>query len=288
MATPEGLRITIGAALHRATRRLADTSPSPRLDAEILLGHVLAKPRTFLRGWPEAVLSDAHRAAFEDLIARRRAGTPIAYLTGVREFWSREFIVTPDVLIPRPETELLVELALEQLSDKPGATVLDLATGSGAIAVTLALEDAAAEVYASDVSAAALAIARRNAERHGARVRFLESDWFAGFPDGLAFDLIVSNPPYIPESDPHLREGDVRFEPRLALEAGADGLDAYRIIASQARSWLRPRGLLLLEHGYDQAGALEALLGHHGYGDVTHYPDLQGHTRITRAARPPH
>jgi release factor glutamine methyltransferase len=277
---------TLGDALRAAARRLECASPSARLDAEILLAHVLGKSRTYLRAWPEASLEPEPRALFEALIERRVSGAPVAYLTGSREFWSRDFIVTPAVLIPRPETELLVEIALAHLREHPTASVLDLATGSGAIAVTLATEYRTATVSASDVSAPALAVARRNAQRHAAQVRLFESDWFAGLPAGLEFDLIVSNPPYIPDADPHLGEGDLRFEPPIALQGGPDGIAAYRTIAEQARVRLRPKGVLLLEHGFDQADAVGALLTEHRYRHIDHHADLQGHLRLTRATAP--
>jgi len=283
---PDGPAPTLAEALRTASRRLETASPSALLDAEILLAHVLGKSRTYLRAWPEASLQPEPRALFDALIERRGNGTPIAYLIGSREFWSRDFIVTPAVLIPRPETELLVEMALSHLREHPSASVLDLATGSGAIAVTLAAEYRTATVSASDVSAPALAVAGRNAARWGATVRFLESDWFADLPAGLAFDLIISNPPYIPDTDPHLGEGDLRFEPPIALRGGPDGMAAYRTIAGQACARLRPNGVLLLEHGFDQADAVGALLKQHRYRHIDHHADLQGHWRVTRATAP--
>lgn len=286
-ATQNGA-ITLRQALDHAIRVLRATSPSPALDAEVLLMHILKRGRAFLRAWPETRLTQDQTDAYEALVVARKTGRPVAYLTGCREFWSREFLVTPDVLIPRPETEVLIERILTLRSQLGSAALLDLATGSGAIAVTLAAEWPEATIYASDVSAAALAVARRNAEHHGVidRIRFLSSAWFDRIPPDLRFDLIVSNPPYIAASDPHLQQGDVRFEPRLALTAGEDGYQAFRIIAAQAGDRLAPGGRLLLEHGFDQADGVRALLARHGFIAIIHHQDLQGQVRATEAIRP--
>jgi len=287
IATQSGA-ITLRQALDHAIRVLRATSPSPALDAEVLLMHILKRGRAFLRAWPETRLTQDQTDAYEALVVARETGRPVAYLTGCREFWSREFLVTPDVLIPRPETEVLIERILTLRSQLGSAALLDLATGSGAIAVTLAAEWPEATIYASDVSAAALAVARRNAEHHGVidRIRFLSSAWFDRIPPDLRFDLIVSNPPYIAASDPHLQQGDVRFEPRLALTAGEDGYQAFRIIAAQAGDRLAPGGRLLLEHGFDQADGVRALLARHGFITIIHHQDLQGQVRATEAIRP--
>lgn len=279
-------RVSIRHAVNQAVQALS-SSPTARLDAEVLLVHLLGKNRTYLRAWPDAALSTEVRQAYAALISSRRQGVPVAYLTGRKEFWSREFIVSPDVLIPRPETELLIEWALQRTAGLKRPQLLDLATGSGIIAVTLAAEIRDAVVYGSDLSEAALAIARRNAELHAAgRIRFLHSAWFDRFPPHLHFDLIVSNPPYVAETDPHLGEGDVRYEPALALRAGPDGFDAYRLIAERARDRLVPGGWLLLEHGCEQAAELRTLLEDCGYRGVTHREDLQGHPRATGAEWP--
>lgn len=284
---PMSAQPVIKTLLFEASERLAPTSDSPRADAEILLAHVLGKGRTYLFAWPEKQLEPEQESLFLDLIARRQTGEPIAYLTGTREFWSREFLITPDVLIPRPETELLVELALDRIPQDQACVVADLGAGSGAIAVTVALERPKARVWASDISGAALAVAKANAERQGARnVEFVLSDWLDGLPP-LPYDLIVSNPPYIAEHDPHLAEGDLRFEPTGALASGPDGLDAIRRIAADARGRLKPGGALLLEHGYDQAEAVQALLCGLGYRDVASHRDLLGHGRVTLGLLPP-
>lgn len=278
---------TIAEALRSAAARLASLTETPRLDAEVLLMHVLGRDRTYLHAWPEHILGPEQADRYRSLIDGRAEGRPVAYLTGEREFWSRPFAVRPGVLIPRPETELLIELALAFIPTNAPADILDLGTGSGVIAVTLAAERPLARVVATDLSPEALAVARENAHRHGvARIRFGQGDWFDAVPDGVRFDLIAGNPPYIAERDPHLQQGDVRFEPLLALASGPAGLDALTSIAQDARARLKPGGRLLLEHGYDQAEALAALLAGLGYADIVHHFDLQGHRRTTSAVWP--
>jgi len=273
---------TTASALSQATEGLAAISGSPRLDAEILLAHITGKNRSHFRAWPEKELAPEEAAEFWRLVGQRREGVPIAYLIGLREFWSREFEVSPEVLIPRPETELLVEQALTIIPPDRAARILDLGVGSGAIAITLALERPLAEVSALDLSPAALAVAQRNAARHRAGdVRFLHSDWFGALPHDKCFDVIVSNPPYIAETDPHLSRGDVRFEPALALSSGADGLNDIRRIVRQAPAHLVSGGWLLIEHGYDQAEAVRGLLQQTGFEAVASHADLQGHRRVS-------
>jgi release factor glutamine methyltransferase len=262
-----------------------------RLEAEALLAHVLGKSRAQLLAHANHAVNEAHAGRARTLFARRRDGEPVAYIVGHREFYSLDLAVTPDVLIPRPETELLVDLALERLAalQAPGVArkprVLDLATGSGAVAIAIAKHAPHAEVWASDVSRAALSVARQNAERHDATAQFLESDWLGGLA-GERFGVIVSNPPYVTESDPHLSEGDVRFEPRPALVAGADGLDAIRRIVGDARAHLLPGGWLLFEHGHDQAERCRALLEGAGYTAIASYRDLAGIERVTVGRAP--
>lgn len=282
-AAPE----TLAQTLRAATARLAQLSETPRLDAEVLLMHVIGRDRAYLRAWPERLLDVERADLYSVLVEQRAAGQPVAYLTGEREFWSRPFTVRPGVLIPRPETELLVELALNFIPTDEPADLLDLGTGSGIIAITLAAERPRARVIATDVSPEALAVARENACRHGAaHIRFEQGNWFDAIPDDARFDLIAGNPPYIPEQDPHLQQGDLRFEPPLALVSGPAGLDALGVIAQDARQHLKPGGRLLLEHGYDQADALAALLAGLGYAEIAHHSDLQGHRRTTSAVRP--
>ena len=260
-------------------------SPSPRLDAELLLAHVLGKPRSFLRTWPEHEPDAEQCARFERLLQRRRAGEPVAYLLGRQGFWSLDLEVSPDTLIPRPDTELLVETAL-QLAPATPLEVLDLGTGTGAIALALAAERPAWRVTGVDRVEAAVALAVRNGQRLGlANARFQLSHWFDGL-GGQRFGLIVSNPPYIAADDRHLGEGDVRFEPASALVAGADGLDDIRLIVAQAPRHLLPGGWLLLEHGFDQGAAVRALLDGAGFVEVHSRRDLAGHERISLGRRP--
>ncbi|WPP44024.1 peptide chain release factor N(5)-glutamine methyltransferase [Pseudomonas sp. AN-1] len=255
-------------------------SPSARLDAELLLAHVLGKPRSYLRTWPEREPDAAQCAAFAALLERRRAGEPVAYLLGRQGFWSLELEVAPHTLIPRPDTELLVETALALGPGGP-ARVLDLGTGTGAIALALACERPAWQVLGVDRVAEAVLLAERNGARLGlANARFVESRWFSALT-GERFAMIVGNPPYIAADDRHLSEGDVRFEPASALVAGQDGLDDIRLIVHEAPEHLEAGGWLLLEHGYDQAEAVRALFAARGFTDVESRRDLGGHQRIT-------
>lgn len=250
----------------------------PAAEAKLLLCHVAEVSPTHLAAYPERELAGGETARFMALISRRLAGEPIAYLIGQREFFSREFRVTPAVLIPRPETELLVETALAKVSRGETARILDLGAGSGCVAITLALE-LGCEVTAVDVSPDALALAHDNATRLGARVKFIESDWFAAVEG--EFDLIVGNPPYVTEGDAHLSEGDLRFEPIKALTSGADGMSAIQRIVAEAPRHLAPGGWLLLEHGYDQAEAVRTLLERAGFAAIEQHPDLAGIIRVS-------
>ncbi|QNP39857.1 peptide chain release factor N(5)-glutamine methyltransferase [Lysobacter solisilvae (ex Woo and Kim 2020)] len=256
------------------------------VDAEFLLVHVLDRPRSWLFAHRDDPVPDGVAAAFAALVARRAQGEPVAYLTGRRGFWRFDLAVTPATLIPRPETELLVELALERLPIERALRVADLGTGSGAIALALAHERPRAQVLASDASAQALAVARTNAQALGlANVGFREGDWFAPLA-GECFDLIASNPPYIALDDPHLGEGDLRFEPAAALGSGADGLDAIRRIAAEAPAYLQAGGWLLLEHGWDQGAAVRGLLLAAGFVEVATERDLEGRDRVTLGRKP--
>lgn len=272
---------TIDQVIRQATKQLAATSSSPRLDAEVLLRHVAGLTRTALITRANDRLSPEHEEQLSGLIIRRAQGEPVAYLTGSREFWSIDLSVTPDVLIPRPETELLVEQALMRIPDNADWTIADLGTGSGAVALAIAKERPRCRVIATDASEAALAIARTNANRLAIEnVEFRHGEWLDPFADQV-LKMIVSNPPYIAEQDQHLSQGDVRFEPRGALVAGADGLVAIRTIAAGARQHLRRCGLLLLEHGYDQGPAVRAILAGQGYTTVDTFPDLHGLPRVS-------
>jgi release factor glutamine methyltransferase len=252
-----------------------------RLEAELLLAHAMGASRARLYAWPEHEPDMTQRAAFARLVDARERGEPIAYLTGRREFWSLDLAVTPDVLIPRPETELLVELALERTPRDRAVRVADLGTGSGAIALALARERPLARVTATDASDAALDVARGNAERLSiGNVAFAAGDWYAAI-SGEHFDLIISNPPYIAAGDAHLAAGDLRFEPASALASGADGLDAIRSIVAGAPAHLADEGALLLEHGFDQSARVRALLEAAGFEDVASVCDNGGHERVT-------
>jgi release factor glutamine methyltransferase len=252
--------------------------PLDPLENRILLCHALGLTRVGLITQSHRVLTSAEAAALNALVARRQAGEPIAYIVGKREFFGLDFGVTDAVLIPRPDTELLVELALERLPRN--ASVLDMGTGSGAIAVAIAHSRPDAQVSALDASAAALDIARANAEANGAAVRFLHSDWYCALGDER-FGLIVSNPPYIAAGDVHLAQGDLRFEPVAALTDHADGLADLRKIIEGAAAHLAPGAWLLLEHGYDQAAQVRALLAAGGYAQVQSWRDLSGIERVS-------
>lgn len=271
---------SIARALQHAVARLAPLDDSPQRVAEILLAHVLNKPREFLKAWPERALELLLWDRFFALIERRLIGEPVAYLTGRREFWSLDLCVSPDTLIPRPETEQLVELALERIPQDAAWRILDLGTGSGAIALALASERPRCTVIATDQSAAALQVARENGERlqlHN--VLFQSGSWYQAVGT-QRFDIIVSNPPYIAPGDPHLSRGDLRFEPHAALCAQGYGLKDLHTIVDGAPSHLNNNGWLLVEHGYDQQGAVCNFYQLAGFSDVAGYPDLAGVPRV--------
>lgn len=256
------------------------------VDREWLLAEALGRSRSWLYAHPEAPVPASARARFEALLARRQAGEPVAYLLGRRGFWSLDLEVGPATLIPRPETECLVELALARLPAGSPLRLADLGTGSGAIALALATERPLARIVATDASPEALAVARRNAERLGLRgVEFRQGDWLAALGDG-SFDMIVSNPPYIAAGDPHLAQGDLRFEPAAALASGEDGLEAIRVIVRDARRHLCPGGWLLLEHGWEQGAAVRALLAQAGLVEVDTARDLEGRERASLGRMP--
>lgn len=272
---------TLETLLAEAEENLADTdTATPRLDAELLLCHQLDCSRTRFLTWPQQKVSPADAEAYRALIAKRCEGLPIAYITGECEFWSLPLAASPDTLIPRQDTETLVEQAL-LLPLPEDARVLDLGTGTGAIALALGSERYGWDVTGSDAAPAAVALARHNGEALGLPgVAFVESNWFSDLEHGR-WDLIVSNPPYVAEGDDHLEQGDLRFEPHAALVSGADGLDAIRMIAREAPERINPWGWLLLEHGYEQAEAVVDLLGEAGFRDLFSRRDLTGHFRVT-------
>ncbi len=272
--------------LRRASERLSPVSPTARLDTEVLIAHALGLDRAGLIAIQSRTIDTEAQRKIESLLQRREHGEPVAYITGQREFWSLPFTVTPAVLIPRPETELLVERALARITADTDVTAVDLGTGSGAIALAIARERPRARVVATDASPEALEIARKNAAALGIdRIEFRQGEWLAPLGHDT-FDVIVSNPPYIPADDPHLQQGDIRFEPPAALVSGSDGLDAIRTIVRDARAHLKPGGWLLLEHGHDQADAVENLLKQSGYREILCYLDLAGHRRVIETRSP--
>ena len=272
-------------------RLLAAAVPQLRGDeaareAELLLQHVRQQPRAWLFAHAGDVVAAHHAQRYRELLARRASGEPLAYILGEREFWSMALRVTPDVLIPRPETELLVEMALRHLPQGQPVEIADLGTGSGAVALALARERPLARILASDASAAALDVARANARRLGlGNVEFLRSDWFAAF-GARRFDLIASNPPYIAADDAHLQQGDLRFEPPAALASGSDGLDAIRTIAGAAQQHLQPAAWLLLEHGHEQGAGVRAILAQSGFVEISTERDLAGRERVSGGRAP--
>ncbi len=252
------------------------------IDAQVLLAFTLQRDRAWLVAHGTRALSPGEAERFFALAKRRRDGEPVAYLTGFREFWGLSLIVTPNVLIPRPETETVVGQALKRVTAEGPVRILELGTGSGAIALALARERPSASIVATDVSEAALRVARANARRLGVfSVEFMLADWYAGWdPASPAFDLIVSNPPYIGATDRHLGQGDVRFEPRVALTSGGDGLSSLATIVAGARGRLLPGGFLVVEHGYDQAERVRAMFAAAGFTDIESARDLAGLPRV--------
>ncbi|RMR31824.1 Release factor glutamine methyltransferase [Pseudomonas syringae pv. coriandricola] len=276
--------MTIIASLLRSAE-LPD-SPTARLDIELLLAAALGKPRSFLHTWPERIVSTEAAVAFAGYLQRRRTGEPVAYILGQQGFWKLDLEVAPHTLIPRPETEMLVEAALELVPAFAPAQVLDLGTGTGAIALALANDRQQCKVTAVDRVPEAVALAERNRQRLQLdNAQVLNSHWFSAL-EGRQFDLIISNPPYIADADPHLSAGDVRFEPSSALTAGADGLDDLRTIIADAQAHLNADGWLLLEHGYDQGPAVRELLTRHGFERIQTRRDLGEHERITFGCKP--
>lgn len=265
--------------INQAAGTLVDPDTA-RLDAELLLTHVTGNDRCWIHAHSDSLLSTENAREFELLIRKRRSGLPIAYLTGQREFWSLSLQVTKETLIPRPETEHLVEQALALIPDNTSLEIADLGTGAGAVALAIASERPVCRIVASDISSAAVQVAMYNARSlQLANLMFVNSDWLKAFKS--KFDVIVSNPPYVREKDPHLEKGDVRHEPRLALAAGDDGLACLRDIIRQATCHLRANGWLLLEHGHDQGAAVRALLAESGYALINTYNDLAGQERIS-------
>jgi len=273
--------MTITEILHTAQLQLAPVYDTARLDCELLLAYILKKSRTWLHTWPEHHLTPEEQEQFLQLIRQRQNGTPVAYLTGKCEFWSLTLEVDPATLIPRPETELLVEQVLERAPPDTNLQIADLGTGSGAIALSIATELPKCRIVATDRCRTALVTARRNASKYGlTNITFRAGDWYQPLADEQ-FDIIVSNPPYVASGDPHLQHGDVRFEPQRALAAGTDGLDAIRILIHNGRKHLQTGGWLLIEHGFKQGSAVNHLFQQSGYNSIQCYPDLAGQNRIS-------
>ena len=267
-------RVTIGQMLNQARRDIGD------IDARMLLQHVLDANHAWMITHSGQELAPHQVQSFLELTLRRVHGEPVAYLTGGREFYGLPFFVTPEVLIPRPETELLVDLALAHIASDIPCKVIDLGTGSGVVGLSIAKHRPLAAVTLVDISADALAIAKRNARQLDVSVRLLEGDWFAGV-GGEKFDLVVSNPPYVAEEDSHLAQGDLRFEPRRALAAADRGLACIQSIVAAAPAHLSAGGALLLEHGYDQAETCRQLLAESGFDGIFSSPDLAGIMRVS-------
>ncbi|MBN1379834.1 MAG: peptide chain release factor N(5)-glutamine methyltransferase [Gammaproteobacteria bacterium] len=283
------MSISIKLALQQAIEQL-ENSPSTSLDAEVLLCHVLQESRSYLFTWPERLLDHQQYTSYRSLLNRRAAGAPIAYIVGEREFWSLPFKVNQHTLIPRPETELLVESALQlgsYLSSQQAINVIDLGTGSGCIALSVAREKPDWQIQATDCSAEALQVARYNADRLGiGNVEFIQSNWFDALDTATQFDLVLANPPYIAEDAPHLYQGDVRFEPQSALVAGKDGLNAIRILVNESLLRLKKNGWIIFELGYDQADRVIDLVYNAGYNYILFKKDLAGIKRHCIAHRP--
>lgn len=271
---------SISSLLHSATERLS-ASDSARLDAEILLRHVINKDRSYIYAHSEKKLESSQIEIFKKLLEKRSQGFPVAYLTGKKEFWSLEFEVSKDTLIPRSETELLIESILELVDNSSALNLLDLGTGTGAIAIALAKELSQSQLTATDKSIEALTIAKRNAAFHQiTNVNFIQSDWFQNI-ENASFNFIISNPPYISQSDSHLEQGDVQFEPISALSSGEKGLDDLTIIIKESHNFLVSGGYLLLEHGYNQGQDVMSLMEENNYTSIKALYDLSTHHRAT-------
>ncbi|MCK4711086.1 MAG: peptide chain release factor N(5)-glutamine methyltransferase [Gammaproteobacteria bacterium] len=270
--------------LERATKALYSISCSAALDSEVLLAFCLQKNRSYLLTWPEKELSSDQLECFHELVRKRLQPQPVAYLTGSREFYSMELNTTPATLVPRPETEMLVDKVLELIAELDSPKILELGTGTGAISLALKKHAHSCEILATDISQAALKVAQSNAQKHHLDISFVESNWYQSIPQDL-FDVIVSNPPYIAASDPYLGQGDLPAEPLMALSSGETGLESLKTIIQQASAFLQPAGWIVLEHGYDQQQAVTELLLEYGFREVETLRDFNDLARLTLARR---
>ena len=277
---------TLGAIHQDAIEQLKPCSDSARLDADLILSFALNIPRTRFITQGDIPVSDTQAEQIQSLINKRKTGCPIAYITGSKGFWDLELFVNEHTLIPRPETELLIEFALAIFPANKPISVIDLGTGTGAIAIAIAKARPNWQVIACDKSKEALTIARKNRDKYGlTNLELVNSDWFSSIDQQESFDLIISNPPYVADEDPHLKQGDVRFEPLSALRSGPDGLDDIRQIVKSSKDYLNEQGWLIVEHGYDQAETVKAIFSKHGYHTIQQGMDLNGHTRATYGQR---
>ena len=273
--------MNIQQALQQASTQLAESSPSATLDAQVLLAFILQCNRAHLLAWPEKNLSKEQVSHYLQLLQQRQTGVPVAHLTGLREFWSLNFSVNNSTLIPRPETETLVEYILTKFNGEENLTLLDMGTGCGIIAIAIASEQPDWQIVASDISPRALQLARQNSSFHQTdNITFINSNWFKNIRQN-DFDIIVSNPPYIADNDPHLLQGDVRFEPQSALTSGAEGMDAIEYLCLHAAKHLNNNGWLIVEHGYDQKQLVADCFTNNGFTQIEQEKDLSGHTRMT-------
>ena len=273
--------MNIQQALHQADSSLSEASPTATLDAQVLLSYVLQCNTAHLVAWPEKDLNKEQKTKYLDLIRQRSQGAPVAHLTQQREFWSLNFSVNDSTLIPRPDTETLVEYILSNFNDQEDITLLDLGTGTGAIAVSIASERPLWEVVASDLSKEALVLAKQNSKTHQtSHITFIQSDWFTRISRS-DFDIIVCNPPYIAADDPHLQQGDVRFEPESALVSGQTGMDDIEHLCLHAKDFLKDGGSFIVEHGYNQQHLVAECFSDNGYIDIEQQQDLAGHIRMT-------
>lgn len=273
--------MNIQQALQYGEQQLAKTSPSAALDAQVLLSYVLQCNSAYLFTWPEKNLENKPLEKYQALIQQRQHGTPVAHLTGQREFWSLNLNVNDSTLIPRPETETLIEFILKKFSNEKNLKLLDIGTGTGAIAIALATEKPRWNISACDISEQAIQLAKKNSKQHHTdNISFIQSDWFSNIND-KDFNVIVSNPPYIANDDIHLSQGDVRFEPKNALTSGETGMDDIEYLCLHAKQYLLNPGYLIVEHGYDQEQAVSECFTKNNYIDIEQRQDLSGHTRMT-------